>query len=111
MSFVGGILHTLPFLIPHYRAALIVAVVTIAFELTALAWICASATTVRPCRPSPRFASVLRVRPVTEMRARAASAAVFAGRSGRKSSRSTRLSSRLDAGAEVGFAAAFAYSS
>jgi len=36
-TFLGGILHTLPFLIPQYRAALVVAVATIAFELTALA--------------------------------------------------------------------------
>ena len=38
-TFTGGILHTLPFLSPHYRGALIAAVVVIAFELTALAWI------------------------------------------------------------------------
>jgi erythrin-vacuolar iron transport family protein len=38
-TFVGGILHTLPFLIPHYRAALTAAVITVAFELLALAWI------------------------------------------------------------------------
>jgi erythrin-vacuolar iron transport family protein len=38
-TFLGGILHTLPFLIPQYRAAIIVAVVVIAFELTTLAWI------------------------------------------------------------------------
>ena len=38
-TFFGGILHTLPFLIPHYRAALIVAVITVACELLALAWI------------------------------------------------------------------------
>jgi VIT1/CCC1 family predicted Fe2+/Mn2+ transporter len=38
-TFLGGILHTLPFLIPDYRTALIAAVVTIAFELVALAWI------------------------------------------------------------------------
>ena len=36
-TFLGGILHTLPFLIPHYRAALMAAVVAIAFELVALA--------------------------------------------------------------------------
>jgi erythrin-vacuolar iron transport family protein len=36
-TFLGGIFHTLPFLIPHYRAALIAAVVTIAFELVTLA--------------------------------------------------------------------------
>jgi erythrin-vacuolar iron transport family protein len=36
-TFLGGILHTLPFLLPQYRAALVVAVVTIAFELVALA--------------------------------------------------------------------------
>ena len=38
-TFAGGILHTLPFLIPHYRAALIAAVITVAFELLTLAWI------------------------------------------------------------------------
>ena len=36
-TFLGGILHTLPFLIPSYRTALVVAVIVIAFELTALA--------------------------------------------------------------------------
>ena len=38
-TFVGGILHTLPFLIPHYRAALIIAVAVVAFELVVLAWL------------------------------------------------------------------------
>src|SRR6187455_461741 len=38
-TFIGGILHTLPFLIPHYRAALISAVLVVAFELFALAWL------------------------------------------------------------------------
>jgi erythrin-vacuolar iron transport family protein len=38
-TFVGGILHTLPFLIPHYRAALIIAVAVVAGELIALAWL------------------------------------------------------------------------
>ena len=37
-TFVGGVLHTLPFLIPHYRAALILAVVVVGFELVVLAW-------------------------------------------------------------------------
>src|SRR5499427_311708 len=32
-TFLGGILHTLPFLIPHYRVALVVAVIVVAFEL------------------------------------------------------------------------------
>jgi hypothetical protein len=36
---LGGIVHTLPFLIPQYRTALIVALATIALELVALAWI------------------------------------------------------------------------
>jgi VIT1/CCC1 family predicted Fe2+/Mn2+ transporter len=36
-TFLGGILHTLPFLIPQYRAALVVAVATIALELLTLA--------------------------------------------------------------------------
>jgi hypothetical protein len=38
-TFLGGILHTLPFLIPQYRIALAVAVITIGFELTTLATI------------------------------------------------------------------------
>ena len=37
-TFIGGILHTLPFLIPHYEAALFFAAV-VAFELLALAWL------------------------------------------------------------------------
>ena len=37
-TFVGGILHTLPFLIPHYRAAIIVAIVVVGLELVLLAW-------------------------------------------------------------------------
>jgi hypothetical protein len=38
-TFLGGILHTLPFLIPQYRTALIVAAAVIAFELLTLAWL------------------------------------------------------------------------
>jgi erythrin-vacuolar iron transport family protein len=38
-TILGGVLHTLPFLIPAYRAALAVALATIAFELVTLAWI------------------------------------------------------------------------
>jgi erythrin-vacuolar iron transport family protein len=38
-TFVGGILHTLPFLIPHYRAAIISAIAVVAFELLVLAWL------------------------------------------------------------------------
>jgi VIT1/CCC1 family predicted Fe2+/Mn2+ transporter len=38
-TFLGGILHTLPFLIPQYRAAVLLALATMAFELVALAWI------------------------------------------------------------------------
>jgi erythrin-vacuolar iron transport family protein len=38
-TFTGGILHTLPFLIPHYRAALLVAGIVVIFELIALAWL------------------------------------------------------------------------
>jgi VIT1/CCC1 family predicted Fe2+/Mn2+ transporter len=38
-TFMGGILHTLPFLIPHYRAALLVAGVVVVFELVALAYL------------------------------------------------------------------------
>ena len=38
-TFLGGILHTLPFLIPHYHAAIIVAIVVVGFELIALAFL------------------------------------------------------------------------
>jgi VIT1/CCC1 family predicted Fe2+/Mn2+ transporter len=38
-TFVGGILHTLPFLIPHYSAALFFAIAVVAFELLALAYL------------------------------------------------------------------------
>jgi len=38
-TFVGGILHTLPFLIPHYNAALLFAIAVVAFELLALAYL------------------------------------------------------------------------
>jgi len=36
-TFVGGILHTLPFLIPSYHAAIVTAGIIVAFELVALA--------------------------------------------------------------------------
>jgi VIT1/CCC1 family predicted Fe2+/Mn2+ transporter len=38
-TFYGGILHTLPFLIPHYQLAVITAGIIVAFELVGLAWI------------------------------------------------------------------------
>jgi erythrin-vacuolar iron transport family protein len=38
-TFIGGILHSLPFLIPNYHAALVVALVVVAFELIALAFL------------------------------------------------------------------------
>jgi hypothetical protein len=38
-TFLGGILHTLPFLISQYRAALVAAVIVIALELLSLAWL------------------------------------------------------------------------
>src|SRR4051812_26049187 len=38
-TFLGGVLHTLPFLIPHYHLALVVGVVAIGFELVGLAWL------------------------------------------------------------------------
>jgi erythrin-vacuolar iron transport family protein len=37
-TFLGGILHTLPFLIPHYRAAIGLAIVVVGFELLVLAF-------------------------------------------------------------------------
>jgi erythrin-vacuolar iron transport family protein len=38
-TFLGGILHTLPFLIPHYRAAIVAAVIVVALELVTLAFL------------------------------------------------------------------------
>lgn len=38
-TFIGGILHTLPFLIPHYEAAMISAVAVVGLELVLLAWL------------------------------------------------------------------------
>jgi hypothetical protein len=38
-TFLGGILHTLPFLIPQYHAAVLLALAAMAFELVALAWL------------------------------------------------------------------------
>jgi VIT1/CCC1 family predicted Fe2+/Mn2+ transporter len=38
-TFAGGILHTLPFLIPHYKTAIVSAIVVVAFELVMLAWL------------------------------------------------------------------------
>jgi len=38
-TFVGGILHTLPFLITAYHAALVVASIVVGFELLALAFL------------------------------------------------------------------------
>ena len=38
-TFIGGILHTLPFLLPSYHAAIFTAAVVVGIELVALAWI------------------------------------------------------------------------
>jgi VIT1/CCC1 family predicted Fe2+/Mn2+ transporter len=38
-TFLGGVFHTLPFLITNYHAALVVAVVVVAVELVLLAWL------------------------------------------------------------------------
>src|SRR4051812_25698470 len=38
-TFLGGILHTLPFLIPHYKIAIFVAIGVVAIELIILAWL------------------------------------------------------------------------
>jgi VIT1/CCC1 family predicted Fe2+/Mn2+ transporter len=38
-TFIGGILHTLPFLIPHYRVAIVAALVVVGLEMLGLAWI------------------------------------------------------------------------
>ena len=38
-TFIGGILHTLPFLIPHYGVAIVTAIIVVGFELLVLAWL------------------------------------------------------------------------
>jgi erythrin-vacuolar iron transport family protein len=38
-TFIGGILHTLPFLIPHYQAAIVLGIAVVGLELLVLAWI------------------------------------------------------------------------
>jgi len=38
-TFVGGIFHTLPFLIPGYGAAISAAIIVVATELFTLAWL------------------------------------------------------------------------
>ena len=38
-TLLGGSLHSLPFLIPQFHAALTVAIVVVAFELVAIAWV------------------------------------------------------------------------
>jgi erythrin-vacuolar iron transport family protein len=38
-TFAGGIFHTLPFLIPGYRAAISAAIIVVAAELLTLAWL------------------------------------------------------------------------
>ena len=38
-TFLGGILHTLPFLIPQFHAAIILAIIVVGFELLTLAWL------------------------------------------------------------------------
>ena len=38
-TFIGGILHTLPFLIPHFEVAIVTAAVVVAFELVTLAYL------------------------------------------------------------------------
>src|ERR671935_293713 len=38
-TFLGGILHTLPFLVPHYHVALVFAAIVVGFELVMLAFL------------------------------------------------------------------------
>jgi hypothetical protein len=39
MTFLGGIGHTLPFLIPQFYIAMWIAIAVVAIELAAIAWI------------------------------------------------------------------------
>lgn len=38
-TFLGGVFHTLPFLIPSYHVALVVEIVVVSVELLLLAWL------------------------------------------------------------------------
>ena len=55
-TFIGGILHTLPFLIPDYHVALVTALVVVGFELLALA--CAALALLRRRASSTSLAAV-----------------------------------------------------
>jgi hypothetical protein len=39
MTFLGGVGHALPYLIPHFLTATVIASVVVVFELFAIAWI------------------------------------------------------------------------
>ena len=39
MTFIGGIGHTIPFLIPQFHTAMTVAIIVVIFELIAISWI------------------------------------------------------------------------
>ena len=58
-TFVGGVFHTLPFLINTYHVAILVGIITVAIELVVLAIIRASSSAPASCarsRPSPSAA-------------------------------------------------------
>jgi hypothetical protein len=56
-TFLGGIFHTLPFLIPQYRTALVVAVLVIAVELAARPGFAGASSTPVSCARSLRSCS------------------------------------------------------
>src|SRR2546430_582884 len=66
-TFVGGVLHKLPFLIPPYRAAIILAIIVVGFVLVLLCWLRSRYFGVGVLRAHGRtafaFASVVRMRP------------------------------------------------
>ena len=54
MTVVGGIGHTLPFLIPHFYTATVVAIAVVVIELIAIAWIRGATWRSRRSPPPPR---------------------------------------------------------
>jgi hypothetical protein len=91
-TFLGGIVHTLPFLISEYRIALAVAVIVIAFELMSSRSSAGAFSTPGSCARSPRSRSAERssrraarrsgVRPGERSRQIDRSASPLAGRRG-----------------------------
>ena len=54
MTAIGGLGHTLPYLIPHFVTATVVSIAVVAVELAVISWIRTASWTRRSCRPRSR---------------------------------------------------------